>query len=307
MACYPWWHTAFERFKGMRYPSLPACAQGSNGDQVDRDPESRTFGDVVCSPETLRKWAELQMNKMGVWEGTLPIDVYSVARNITSEMGSGSVEERMAVALTTINEARRRKMTPTRLILINKTGGTRYGIINDSSGVNFGRFTSSSKEPTVENIHIAAFALSGKAGKFPLDFVHGGNDQAQASIITPARHAADRRQYWVGPIVGVDGWATMIMRTRPEVDPKSPEGQILIRRAEEMCGASRGGRCSTVKLNREVIGDCIEVFTDDHKRVIKAISIAAGFALVGGVVLAAVQSKPGAFASWVKGLLPRPT
>jgi len=252
--CFPWWHHRFDAFRGLKYPAI--CG-------LDRDPESRTYGFVPCDPERLRKHAESELNKMGAWTGRLPMDVYSSARNVQSEAGSSSVEEKMAIALTTRNHARRKGVSVHEAVLLN--GGTTdasgcrsrfsraepitcrlpfYGQINDPErGSAYGRFTASTQEPDAQAIMIAAFALSGQAGDGDDDFVHGGDDQAQASIINPASKAQGG-SYWVGPLPGVNSQAFMVMKQIPGVSAQSPEGRRLVLQAEQVCGAQHGGACA---------------------------------------------------------------
>jgi hypothetical protein len=186
-------------------------------------------------------------------------------------------------------------MTPEKLILQN-CGLRRskdepcaplpfFGRINDPN-FTFGRFTASSKEPGAEEMHIAAFALSGRAGTAPFDFVRGGDDQAQSSIINPFRTAHQGHNYWVGALPGVNPRSIMIMRKRPEIDPDSLFGQRLIADAYGMCGGNPNAQspCSgSVRDGREEVADCVDQLPNT-KPVVKV----AGLALLGGAIAGAL-------------------
>lgn len=303
--CFPWWHKVFERFEGIAW--VPLCS-------VDENPESPTYGFVPCPVEKLRAHAEKILNGLGIWKGKLPLAVYLLARNVKSEIGNGTVEEKMTIALTTKNEAKRRGKSVEDLILLN--GGARgsdgacrtrlsaqepiscrlpfVGKINDPvRGSVFGRFTSSSKEPDAEAIMIAAFALRGDAGVSPNDFVRGGNDQAASFIINPKDSARRKKQYWVGALPGVNARHVMIMRTRPDLDPTSQLAQNLIGQAEAMCGAPQGGLCARGGSGLPPDPPCVERLPLLQQKGSARTAIAiVGLGLTGalaGIIVAAVN------------------
>jgi hypothetical protein len=176
---------------------------------------------------------------------SISMDAYSLARNIATEVGSGTPEEKMAVALSTIGQARRRNTSVSSLVLLTTKGerkGTAlYGPIHPKpTGENIhGRWTASTLDPTVRDVLIAEFALSGKAG----DFARGADNQAHHSIISEQR-LRENRWYWVGPIPGVNPRHTYLVTTRTDVDPDSPQGRQLLALSME----AKGGRYNLSNL-----------------------------------------------------------
>lgn len=250
MNCYPWWHNFFQRWRSVRYPggaSVPTDIE--NVPSLQREQGLEAF--VLVDPAVLRANADRQLMAMGL-PPTKSQDEYSLARNITTETGTGSAEQKMAMGLSTVNEARRRGMTVHGLIVLNNRLPNRYGRIHphgSTSAAPFGRFTASSKEPSVEDIVIARFILDGHAGRFPDDFAKGANDQAQVRTESWVRALWSRRQYWVGEIPGVDASDVALFITRKDIAPQSPEGLALLDFAlKHLVGRPKGefvppGRC----------------------------------------------------------------
>lgn len=94
--CYPWWHAT--------YNALPRIAVSSGC--------STSGGNVQCSPESMRAAAEAKLRVAGYWTGNRPLslEAYTMARYITSEVGSGSVEDQAAVGEAAINQAAKWKL-----------------------------------------------------------------------------------------------------------------------------------------------------------------------------------------------------
>ena len=267
------------------------------GCSLNVNPESPDYGWVLCPPEMLRANAERRMRELGYWPKTkkLSLHTYSAARNIASEQGSGTVEMKACLALSTWGQAARgvRGKNVTEVILRNKLcsdgrNGSRclYGRIHGKEGTStapFGRWTASSQDPSVVDILIADFVLSGGAGQ-PLDpgnFARGASNQAESSAVG-VTSKAKYREYWVGPIPNVNPKKLMLMAMDKTIAPDSPRGLELIRRATDMKNGpepdwrAEGGFCPPWQHNRAP--------SFAHK--IATASVILGGAMIAGVAFA---------------------
>lgn len=230
LACLPAWHSQFVPVAPARVPS--GCA-------VDCNRESATFGLIPCAPESMRARSEKWLLERNLWRGPLPLSVYSLGRNIATETGSGSIETKMALALSTMGQAARgvRGRDVHSVIIRNASGYQFYGPIHPEKSCRVPgatsanihkRWTASSLDPTVLDLAIAAFALSGAAGAAGdvSNFAMGADDQADWSAIDPHVQAREG-DYWVGPIPGVNHKKLVLMK-KMGLSPASPEGQMRI-------------------------------------------------------------------------------
>ena len=231
MTCLPWWHARFAPWSGKgRVIVKSGCATSG--------------GRVMCDPAAMQAAAEAFLRVKGLWKGSrpLPLTAYTLARYTSSEVGSGTPEEKVAVAEAAVNRTRLEKLKDVNQLLLYRRVGSRgygaYGPIHDPSmGAPFGRWASTSRDPGVDDLLIADFVLSGKAANFN----RGGDDQYGPSVEGDVHHPkgwaaaglarrADRRNYWVGPLPGVDHWKTFIFRHMPNVAPNTPLGKQLLAR-----------------------------------------------------------------------------
>jgi len=224
--CLPSWHATFA-------PLIGGAAEAilRSGCSVD------SAGDVACSPETMRAKAEQQLQASGLWppNKSLTLDVYALARNVQSEVGTGTPEERVALAESTINQAARRSISPAQLILLSKNKKGLFGMIGGGRG----RFTDSRQDPSILATLIADFALSGQSRSF----AKGADDQDgleyRSSFPDPMarvrQYAKEQGRYWIGPLPGVDHWLLSLFAPYGYTE-SSPEGQALLQRAEQYFG-----------------------------------------------------------------------
>lgn len=182
ISCLPWWRTQFTD------PSLKRKIDSG----VGRDAE----GNINADPERLRAAAERQLGR-----GHLPLAAYTLGRYAQSEVGSGTPEEMMAVIQAAINRSRleypqlsiedgvnrlllRRTCKATTKYPLASGACGRYGPIHASDTLctqlglekgcaPYGRWAATSKDPTVQTLLIASFALAGQAGRF----ARGADDQ----------------------------------------------------------------------------------------------------------------------------------
>lgn len=232
ISCLPWWHDQFTD------PNL----QQEIAAGVGHDAE----GNVNADPEQLREAAERKLGR-----GYLPLAAYTLARYGQSEVGSGTPEEKMAVIQAAINRARRAypqlniEDGVNRLLLRRTCVATtkyplapgacgRYGPIHASETrcarldrkkgcAPYGRWAATSKDPTIQTLLIARFALAGTAGQF----ARGANDQfgpdAARSILNYddaklagwIRRKASDGDYWIGPLAGINPRHTLLFAHRP--------------------------------------------------------------------------------------------
>lgn len=220
--CFPWFHAVYA---GMSQRAVPSgCAT--------------VGGNVNCSPESMRAAAEARGKAEGWWPSgkSMSLGTYSVARYITSEVGSGTIEERVAVAEAVVNRARLARTDVNGMLLYRQPSGHPnrgyYGPIHGAGGTStapYGRWAATSKDPTNVNLLLADLVLSGKSGNFAM----GADDQNGMEYFdSPSgnvRKEADQGDYWVGPLPGVDHWHTFLYR-HWDVSPSSALGAALLKR-----------------------------------------------------------------------------
>lgn len=195
MPCWPSWYA--------KYAALAASAEGK---KVVASGCSTSGGNVQCDPAEMAKRA-------GV-----PLDVYTLARYVQSEVGTSHVAETVAVGEAAVN---RSKGNVNALLLYRQNPGHPnrgfYGPIHGGGGVEsapYGRWAATSKDPTVAALAIAQLIMSGGSH----NFAQGADDQngmqyakAFADPEATIRRQAGEGDYWVGPLPGVDPWRTFLM------------------------------------------------------------------------------------------------
>ena len=224
-----------------RYVGYPTTTVAS-GYRVDAN------GNVPADPNTL---AAAAGRKLGV---SVSLDAYTLARYVTSEVGNQSVPERVAVMQDAVNRVRyiEGSNSLTTLLLYRQPLGHKnrgfYGPIHGKiAGITnvasapYGRWASTSRDPSTSNLMLAIGVLN---GDIPADFNKGADDQMgpehlKDPVGSVRAHGRDRRQYWVGPLPGVDPWRTIQYRTMKDVAPDSQLGQFLIARGEAAMRAPR--------------------------------------------------------------------
>lgn len=227
--CYASWHPKFAPMRGGPADQL-ILNSGCRPDEV---------GEIRCAPETMRASAERQLRASGFWPPTKPLDLatYTLARYMHSEVGDGTVEERVAVGEVGVNQAKRRGQDVNGLLLFTQPSHL-YGEINVAGGGSTGRFAATSRDPSVLTTLLADLIQSGLDENINL----GADDQDglefQRFFPVPMNRILSEAQsgrYWVGPIPGVDHWKTTQFRTFG-FSPTSFEGSQLIERARQFFG-----------------------------------------------------------------------
>jgi hypothetical protein len=163
-----------------------------------------------------------------------------------SEVGSGTIEERVAVGEAAVNRAKRERTNILGLLLFRQPEGHpnrgRYGPIHGvGTGVStapYGRWAATSRDPSLLSILLADLVISGKSGNFNND----GDDQdgpeawinlGQTALTNYVQKLASNGKYWVGPLPGIDHWHTFLQFTPGFKGSSTPEGQFLMQRGIE--------------------------------------------------------------------------
>jgi hypothetical protein len=208
-------------------------------------------GFTRCDVNKMRAAAQDKMVALGFWPAGKPMSqaTYTLARTITSEYGSGSPEDLVAIGVAYKDAA-----LSGRLLTVGPNGAPAYGPIYSSDPVlcaaagkpivppktvcaPFNRFAATTQDPTARSLVVADMVLSGAVG----NFAEGASDQhgpnagvAQYGkdwVIRNIPRKAKNGDYWIGPWPGVDWFETFIYMHRPDIAPDSPDGQFLQQRA----------------------------------------------------------------------------
>lgn len=144
--CVPGWHAMIVGWD-KAYGLVPASTTCNGAYDCNEDPEA------------MRGAAEqiligLGLIPLGV---TLPIDAYTLARNIHSEFGEGTPEERVAVAFAGLNRYREEKAASLTAHLLGTRG--KYG---DQIGT--ARPASTKFDPNVADLLLAFYVFNGWSG-----------------------------------------------------------------------------------------------------------------------------------------------
>lgn len=229
--CVPWWASKFRDLaKGTQVTIPSGCAVNS-------------AGNVACSPESMRASAEQRLRASGVMS-SLSLETYTLARYMQSEVGSGSIFERVAVGEAAVNRARREKLSRgvLGLLLYRQSSshpnygyyGPIHGVGTGTSTAPYGRWAATSRDPTVLTILLADLITSGQSG----NFARGADDQdgpeywapqGQTALNNYVKRLASSGKYWIGPLVGIDHWHTFLQYT-PGISASSMQGQALMMR-----------------------------------------------------------------------------
>jgi hypothetical protein len=261
----PWWHNRWDEWRGVRITSGCAMVEGL----------------IRCTPESMRADAEKKLRQLGAWTEArpLPLSAYTLARYIAGEVGGGTPEELVAVAEAAVNQARRRTQSDINKLLIylpsqaaaavpsygyyGKIHGdpplctrlglgkpapkpetcTAYGLPSTClvGCAPFGRWATTSQDPTAAHVLIAQFVLDGHSR----DFARGANDQFGPESAVGfgndlrlwVEKLARSEAYWVGLLPGVDHWRTLLFRTVPEIPSDSPQARSAVSAALEALAA----------------------------------------------------------------------
>jgi hypothetical protein len=251
VTCYPSWHRALAPLaQGAQVTVFSGCALND-------------AGNIACAPEKMRANAELQLKRLApeLFSGKLSLEAYTLARYMQSEVGSGTIEERVAVGEAAVNQAKQRPgKSILNVLLYNQgPGHPNYGfygpihgsdalcstLINPRTGglydctnkknvccAPFKRWASTRLDPTVLTLLLAELIMSGRSG----NFARGADDQsdmfsrgAYPNPVGTLRDKAKSGTYWVGPLPGVNHQHTFLFRNYG-VLPSSPQGAALLAR-----------------------------------------------------------------------------
>jgi hypothetical protein len=230
VTCFPAWYPRFVAYGGRKTADIVTSGCSTSG------------GNVQCNPEAMARAAG---QKIGM---PVSLEAYTLARYLASEVGSGPVAEKVAVAQAALNRVRyveTRTGNILNLLLYRQPVGHPnrgyYGPIH-SEGLSapYGRWAATSRDPTRGDILIALGILNGEIDP---GFNKGADDQMGPEHlkdpVQSIRSHGARRDYWVGPLPGVDPWRTIQYRHLATVDPASTFGQALIARGVQAMQSPR--------------------------------------------------------------------
>lgn len=228
--CYPWFHATFAPMAaGPQTTISSGCAVGSDGN-------------IPCSPESMRANAEAKMQALGYLPNGLSLATYTLARYLHSEVGDGTVEERVAVGEAAVNRAAMGHTDVNGLLLYRQPAGHPnrgyygpiHGIGTGVSTAPYGRWAATSRDPTVLSILLADLITSGQSG----NFAGAADDQAgpeawisqgSTALANYVRGLANGGKYWIGPLPGVDHWRTFLTYTPGPIE-RAAAGPALMQR-----------------------------------------------------------------------------
>lgn len=222
--CFPPWYAIYGKYGGR------------NSSQTIVSGCSTVNGNVQCKPESMAAKAGQVVGR------PVSLEAYTLARYLASEVGSGTAAEKVSVAQAALNRVR--YIEPgtqgniLNLLLYRQPVGHPnrgyYGPIHGPSGVStapYKRWAATSRDPTVGDVMIALGVLSGEIDP---NFNKGADDQMGPEYlndpVASVRSHSRQRDYWVGPLPGVDPWHTIQYRHLKDVPPESLLGQQLIER-----------------------------------------------------------------------------
>lgn len=254
--CWPWWHETFSILKAAAWTKA-VVPTGCSNDYT---------GNVPCAPASMRATSEAWLSKnapqaLEMLGGSLSQDIYTFARYMHSEVGSGTIEERVAVGEAGLNQAKRRAGTfgdwRAKLNVMLLPNG-KYGAIHAPEAYcsSIGkppkcnaanRWAATSLDPSILSILLANLVLSGQSRNFANGaLTQWGPDAGWLNLRTPERigsfvlaAAYSDRYYWVGPLPGVDPWHTWLTFKGPAYNTE--EGRALIRRGIEALPLNENG------------------------------------------------------------------
>jgi hypothetical protein len=195
----------------------------------------------------MRADAEAQLRRLGLWtkRGALPLEVYTLGRYIAAEVGSGTPEEKVAVAEAALHRTHGTATTTgwypngsvNNLLLYRQAPSHpnygRYGPIHDDQGRSpYDRWASTSRDPGIDDLLIADFVYRGKSNNFSRGSVTQYGAEYLSNPLNVVTNQSQSGSYWVGPLPGVDHWHTLLFVQDKRITPSSHLGQTLIERAK---------------------------------------------------------------------------
>lgn len=230
VTCIPAW---FAGYLALSNKTINSGYRVDGAGNVPADPMALTkaagraiAGDVSLSPALRARGARLTLA------------AYTLARYVTTEVGTSSIGDAVAVLQDAVNQAvRRGHGDVVRLLLQAQALGHPnrgwYGPINvQVNGLTapFGRWAATTKDPTLRAIVLAQDVLD---GVIPRGFNKGGADQANLTLFNNPtariQKLAGEGLYWTGPLPGANHRRSM--HFAPVSDVTTPTAAALITRA----------------------------------------------------------------------------
>jgi len=203
--CVPRWHSQILAAKAaggalsLRVPGCTVIDEPSSA-ELERGVIPAT---IPCSPEAMRQVAETKLAAAGL-RRSLPMAVYALARNVASEAGSGSPEEKIAIAEAALHRARAAHESLLEQMLRD---GRYFGRQRGSNPA-----VATSRDPSFDDIVAAELVLSGTTENFSRGATHYFGPQHLDRFDVYERWTRRYGLAWVGPLPGVDPNEQFFMR-----------------------------------------------------------------------------------------------
>jgi hypothetical protein len=236
MTCLPWFHAVYAPLESEPWTK----ATIPSGCSMDGT------GNIPCEPEAMRAASEAWLahsapQALAMIGGSLSLLAYTFARYMHSEVGSGTIEERVAVGEAAVNQAKRRagmlsswhaKLNG--MLLPNGMYGAIHAPDAYCASIGMGpdcnaarRWAATSRDPSVMALLLAHLVVTEASDGFALgaetqwgpeylknpDGSRMKSGTTQARVESFVRYAASDnggRYYWVGDLPGVDPWHTWL-------------------------------------------------------------------------------------------------
>lgn len=220
VTCWPAWYPRVAKYNGRDASTVVGSGCATVG------------GNVQCRPADM---AAAAARRTGL---PITLEVYTLARYMASEVGSGNATEKIAVAQAAVNRARLEGISINKLLLYRQASTHPnygyYGPINvrvdGELTAPYGRWAATSRDPTLGELVLALGVMDGTFDGFN----KGADDQDGPEYFKDpvgyVRREGAKGKYWVGPLPGVDHWHTFQLRTLRGVAPSSELGRALIAR-----------------------------------------------------------------------------
>jgi hypothetical protein len=164
----------------------------------------------------MRAGAEANLHRLGLYPADKPLsmDAYIMARNISSEAGSGTGAEKLAIGEVLVNRARAKGISFEKIALWN---GTHFAAqIGNNPAV------ATARDPYWEDFVAAELVLSGESRNLTKGATHYFSPRTQDNIYRKGKDAKDRFEVyrrwtgwpaaWVGYVPGIDVERQMFFR-----------------------------------------------------------------------------------------------
>lgn len=225
--CYPSWYAPFATLAAQSWTKtiIPSGCVVNNQ------------GNIPCAPSSMRASAEAWLTKnapqvLPMIGGALSQDVYTFARYMHSEVGSGTVAERVAVGEAGVNQGKASGRTITKMLMPSGYYGPIHAPDAYCASIGkppmcapFSRWAATSRDPSIMSLLLAHLVVSGGSRNFANGAVTQWGPEAwikdgQTRLTNFVKNiAATSKYYWVGPLPGIDPFHTFLVYKATLIEP----------------------------------------------------------------------------------------